>query len=312
MVRILSSVQAMLCKPVMHLSSTIPGDVLESLKSRLLSMGVETTDDRDAATHLVVYNKETDAGQEADFFYHERLYVKNIKKEKNRVLVHYWYYPKSFDCWVPIDEPEGGAENSGNAVDVDGSQQPVTGKIEGKQETKSKGGGGGGKKKAGSGGAGGGSASKKKNDKSTPNKKKGGGKGSAGKGGKSSASGGSGKGGSKTASSGANGAKGGKGKGKSKSKAAAAATPPPPPPAPTKAAIKVEGRTLMSQNACRPGGKYVVNCRFIDDMYFWREFGDEDDYVIRVEDLNSGAVDCEDVSVCVCVCVCVCVFFFFF
>ncbi|EFA74947.1 myb domain-containing protein [Heterostelium album PN500] len=74
-----------------------------SLKDMVLRHGGSVVESEDDATHIIDCDGQTAVPNES-----EDEYLRTIEHNSNNMnLVHFWYYPDSYDTWVPSSEVEG-------------------------------------------------------------------------------------------------------------------------------------------------------------------------------------------------------------
>eukprot|EP00741_Cyanophora_paradoxa_P025712 tig00000388_g24813.t1 len=95
-------------RPVVYFSPDIPSRDVEDMKRILKEHGASYVTNVAGATHVVVRDKPNDA-PEAD-------YCRAVEREPSRsvVFVHWWYYPDSYDEWIPAEEVQGDDEAEEN------------------------------------------------------------------------------------------------------------------------------------------------------------------------------------------------------
>lgn len=83
----------------MFLSGELAEDA--SLKDIITSHNGVLAESAAEASHIVTPNppKEADEDPELD-------YLRTLEKKGKNALVHWWYYPDSYDTWLPATEVE--------------------------------------------------------------------------------------------------------------------------------------------------------------------------------------------------------------
>ncbi|KAJ2502972.1 SWI/SNF and RSC complex subunit Ssr2, partial [Coemansia sp. RSA 2052] len=94
-----------------YLSEDIPDDKRASLSATVQSLGGHLVTSEHDATH-VVDSIEVRSGDGGDDWF------RTLSKQDDRVLVHWWYTPDSYDAWMPAEppysaEPEEASDHSG-------------------------------------------------------------------------------------------------------------------------------------------------------------------------------------------------------
>ena len=94
----------MLQFPVVAFHTSVPvakrlelAKVVERLEGRIATSLSE-------ATHVVHWFKEVDESKEPDADYLRTLAIRNLTEQ---ALVHWWYYPDSYESWIPLADVEG-------------------------------------------------------------------------------------------------------------------------------------------------------------------------------------------------------------
>ncbi len=61
------------------------------------------------ATHIIYPTPASGAEEDLD-------YLRTIDKREKTSLVHWWYYPDSYDTWIPSTDVEGEAEQDEDRI----------------------------------------------------------------------------------------------------------------------------------------------------------------------------------------------------
>ncbi|KAF9146934.1 hypothetical protein BGX30_000018 [Mortierella sp. GBA39] len=98
--------------PVVAFDSSVPEDEREKLELSLERLGGTATNDIRHATHVVHHSSEELESPEGEEW------LRTLEKKDGKVLVHYWYYPDSYDEWLlettsEFMDPEPVPEHSG-------------------------------------------------------------------------------------------------------------------------------------------------------------------------------------------------------
>lgn len=90
--------------PKVMLSSTVPSKNAPKLKAIIKNHKGTLVTSLDQATHIIVKDAPKDPSEDPGLDYLRTLEVKG-----KQALVHWWYYPDSYDEWLPASEVEGDA-----------------------------------------------------------------------------------------------------------------------------------------------------------------------------------------------------------
>ncbi|KAF9977239.1 hypothetical protein BGZ73_006602 [Actinomortierella ambigua] len=103
--------QGTIKNPSVALVDAIEGEERERLSTSVKRLGGTVVTDASQATHIVHPSTEELESPEGEEW------LRTLDKKDGKVLVHYWYYPDSYDEWLPenIDfmDPEPAPEHSG-------------------------------------------------------------------------------------------------------------------------------------------------------------------------------------------------------
>ncbi|KAG0238211.1 hypothetical protein BGW42_006491 [Actinomortierella wolfii] len=103
--------QGIIKNPAVALVDAIEGDERERLSASVKRLGGTVVTDISKATHIVHPSTEELESPEGEEW------LRTLDKKDGKVLVHYWYYPDSYDEWLPenIDfmDPEPAPEHAG-------------------------------------------------------------------------------------------------------------------------------------------------------------------------------------------------------
>ncbi|KAL1920036.1 uncharacterized protein VTP21DRAFT_1182 [Calcarisporiella thermophila] len=80
--------------PKVFLTSWIAEDEQQTLIEYLERMGAHVTRNYDRATHVICPDDEESAQNDEEW-------LRTLEKKDGKVLVHWWYYPDSYDEWLP-------------------------------------------------------------------------------------------------------------------------------------------------------------------------------------------------------------------
>jgi SWI/SNF related-matrix-associated actin-dependent regulator of chromatin subfamily C len=95
------------------LSSTVPAKHAAKLKAIVKAHRGVLVASPHEATHVVVKDAPRDPAEDPALDY-----LRTIEVKGKQALVHWWYYPDSYDAWLPAAEVEG--EASPQEEDHDG------------------------------------------------------------------------------------------------------------------------------------------------------------------------------------------------
>ncbi|KAG0055628.1 hypothetical protein BGZ83_007928 [Gryganskiella cystojenkinii] len=104
--------QGLIRNPVVAFDETIEKDEREKLEATVVRMGGTVVSIGNQATHIVHHSTEELESPEGEEW------LRTLEKKDGKVLVHYWYYPDSYDEWLletssefmdpePVPEHEG-------------------------------------------------------------------------------------------------------------------------------------------------------------------------------------------------------------
>ncbi|KAG0317547.1 hypothetical protein BGZ97_005204 [Linnemannia gamsii] len=98
--------------PIVAFDSSVPEEEREKLEASLERLGGAITNDIQHATHVVHHSAEELESPEGEEW------LRTLEKKDGKVLVHYWYYPDSYDEWLlettsEFMDPEPVPEHSG-------------------------------------------------------------------------------------------------------------------------------------------------------------------------------------------------------
>ncbi|KAF9934174.1 hypothetical protein FBU30_003198 [Linnemannia zychae] len=98
--------------PIVAFDNSVPEEEREKLEAILRRLGGTTTTDSQLATHIVHHSAEELESPEGEEW------LRTLEKKDGKVLVHYWYYPDSYDEWLletssEFMDPEPAPEHSG-------------------------------------------------------------------------------------------------------------------------------------------------------------------------------------------------------
>ena len=90
--------------PALYFDPSIAKDLTASLVKIAVKHRGTVVEDQAQATHIVEFNEAVDGvrGEEADY-----LRTLTIRADANLAQVHWWYFPDSYDEWIPLADVEG-------------------------------------------------------------------------------------------------------------------------------------------------------------------------------------------------------------
>ena len=92
--------------PKVYFDSSISSRERSKLADIVQRHGATIVESETEATHIVV--KDPNPPNPRDLANTE--YCRTVERRERSVLVHWWYYPDSYDSWVPANQVEGEAE----------------------------------------------------------------------------------------------------------------------------------------------------------------------------------------------------------
>ncbi|XP_061544015.1 SWI/SNF complex subunit SMARCC2 isoform X2 [Phycodurus eques] len=92
-----------LSRPVIYLSSDIEAKLLGKLKDIIKRHQGSVTDDKSSSSHVVVPIPSS---------LEEEEWVRPVMKKDKQVLLHWGYFPDSYDTWIPASEIEASVEDA--------------------------------------------------------------------------------------------------------------------------------------------------------------------------------------------------------
>ncbi|KAF9917559.1 hypothetical protein BX616_000607 [Lobosporangium transversale] len=104
--------QGVIKNPVVAFDDSISEEEREKLESSVERLGGTITSDLDQATHIIHHSSEELESPEGEEW------LRTLEKKDGKVLVHYWYYPDSYDEWLletssEFMDPEPAPEHTG-------------------------------------------------------------------------------------------------------------------------------------------------------------------------------------------------------
>ncbi|CAG8720288.1 14045_t:CDS:2 [Rhizophagus irregularis] len=78
--------------PIVKLGESVEGIRRQELIEQVNLLRGQITHDKESATHVIHYTNDNDDTDEEWF--------RTLEKKSGRVLVHWWYYPDSYDMWL--------------------------------------------------------------------------------------------------------------------------------------------------------------------------------------------------------------------
>lgn len=88
-------------RPSIYISSNVPVKQAKKLKAIALAHKATVSDTPTGATHVVVRDPPKNPDENPDLDY-----LRTLEKKGKMALVHWWYYPDSYDTWLPSAEVE--------------------------------------------------------------------------------------------------------------------------------------------------------------------------------------------------------------
>ncbi|KAF9574576.1 hypothetical protein EC968_006189 [Mortierella alpina] len=92
--------QGLIKNPTVVFDSSIGADELEKLEAAVERLGGSVTTNIAKATHVIHHSSEEPESPEGEEW------LRTLEKKDGKVLVHYWYYPDSYDEWLPESSSE--------------------------------------------------------------------------------------------------------------------------------------------------------------------------------------------------------------
>jgi SWI/SNF related-matrix-associated actin-dependent regulator of chromatin subfamily C len=90
-------------RPTVYFDSTVSNKQANELKELVKAHGGKIATSDSKATHIIFPDKSEPSEQDLD-------YLRTVDRKDKFCLVHWWYYPDSYDGWIPATEVEGEAE----------------------------------------------------------------------------------------------------------------------------------------------------------------------------------------------------------
>lgn len=96
----------LLQRPCVAFHSNVPPELVSTLTRILTNHGGEVVSNLEHASHVVQFDPEVDGNQSQEV---EADYLRTLKMqpEEGIAFVHWWYYPDSYDEWIPLQDVEG-------------------------------------------------------------------------------------------------------------------------------------------------------------------------------------------------------------
>ena len=101
----------------MHFGASVPADERQELAAIVRKLGGSVVPLR-TATHLVEFNPEVDGAAAAGADEQEYCRTIAVDREAKLAQVHWWYYPDSYDSWIPLTDVSGKVRGHGRAAAV--------------------------------------------------------------------------------------------------------------------------------------------------------------------------------------------------
>ncbi|KAF9961564.1 hypothetical protein BGZ72_003170 [Mortierella alpina] len=92
--------QGLIKNPAVVFDSSIGAEELEKLEAAVERLGGTVTTNISKATHVIHHSSEEPESPEGEEW------LRTLEKKEGKVLVHYWYYPDSYDEWLPETSSE--------------------------------------------------------------------------------------------------------------------------------------------------------------------------------------------------------------
>ncbi|KAF9985875.1 hypothetical protein BGZ75_002454 [Mortierella antarctica] len=92
--------QGLIKNPAVVFDSSIGAEELEKLEAAVERLGGSVTTNIAKATHVIHHSSEEPDSPEGEEW------LRTLEKKGGKVLVHYWYYPDSYDEWLPETSSE--------------------------------------------------------------------------------------------------------------------------------------------------------------------------------------------------------------
>lgn len=89
--------------PVVYFSADLPAADAKRLAALVTKHGGTVTETESECTHVIKPNLLSTEPEDVE-------YLRTIEKRERLALVHWWYYPDSYNTWLPINEVEGEAD----------------------------------------------------------------------------------------------------------------------------------------------------------------------------------------------------------
>jgi len=90
-------------RPTVFFDSTVPTKMANDLKEVVKAHGGKIASVEAKASHILSLDRSEPNEHDLD-------YLRTVDKKDKFCLVHWWYYPDSYDGWIPATEVEGEAE----------------------------------------------------------------------------------------------------------------------------------------------------------------------------------------------------------
>jgi SWI/SNF related-matrix-associated actin-dependent regulator of chromatin subfamily C len=89
--------------PIVYFSADLPASDVKRLAALVTKHGGSVTETESASTHVIKPNLLSAEPEDVE-------YLRTIEKRERLALVHWWYYPDSYNAWLPVGEVEGEAD----------------------------------------------------------------------------------------------------------------------------------------------------------------------------------------------------------
>lgn len=97
----------------MHFGASVPADERQELAAIVRKLGGSVVPLR-TATHLVEFNPDVDGAAAAGADEQEYCRTIAVDREAKLAQVHWWYYPDSYDSWIPLTDVSGKVRGHGS------------------------------------------------------------------------------------------------------------------------------------------------------------------------------------------------------
>jgi len=102
--------ESLLVRPTCYISSSLPAADADAVAKILVAKGAAVVESPDDASHRIEPDPAGAARDEAPEDGHFRQTERREVAGKPSARVHYWYYPDSYDEWLPLEDIDQGAD----------------------------------------------------------------------------------------------------------------------------------------------------------------------------------------------------------